>query len=855
MVIKRLVLRGWSLFALCSLAQPVKADAVPMVPFVIPATPAATSLAAFPAGPAIKVDSPHVQVVGSHFSVDGKPIRFWAVNLTFEANFPEHADAEALALRLSQAGINCVRLHHMDMSSWNGSDGIWDPANPTKLSAEAIDRLDYLLAQLARRGIYADVNLHVSRTHSKYLGLPPVPKVSFDKMTDLFMPTIIESEKDYARQLLGHVNKYRGVRLADDPLVAMVEISNEDSFFEWAGIGHLEALSEPYASTLQKRFCDWLQHRYGSTAALRTAWSVGSIPLGEELLRDNQFADLAKNWFLEVHEGNSATVTSDNQAAHLSITAADATAWHVQFQQQKLRVRAGQYYTVKVSARADREKHIGVTVSQAHEPWEPLGLDTPVAIGPEWKELSLGFVATADDDQSRLIFQLAETPGTVDLKDVSLHSGGREGLRADESLEAKNIAVFGGGQTDRRMLDTPIFLAETQKAFYDGMNQFIKTEMRCRAPVTGSIIFGPLDLYCQSDMDYVDAHAYWHHPEFPGRDWDMQNWIMKQEAMVDHPEKATLFELASSRLAGKPFTCTEYSHPAPNDFQVEGVPEIATFAAAQDWDAVFLFDYGAVPTRDHFENFFDTGPNPAKFAFLSSAATIFRDAAISPLPDSRTVSLAGDGNPLDSLATYYKKFNLKMTAAVEEASKIDWHTFLTSRLDLTIKPADPNEVSATFPQGKGITWKVDSDHQGIFTATGPGAFVWIGHQGGITDSAVTLAAPSFAAITLVATDRLPLSQTKRVLITACGKSENTGMNFVPDRHTLTGKFGHGPVLIEPVEATVRLPGMLLQGQWQIQALGPAGRPIGATHDVSIGRDGSIQISAADQTVWHLLTRK
>jgi hypothetical protein len=675
-------------------------------------------------------------------------------------------------------------------------------------------------------------------------------------MTDLFMPQIIDAEKDYARQLLGHVNKYRGVRYADDPVIAIVEISNEDSLFEWGAQAHLETLPEPYGGTLQNLFCNWLGHRYGSTAGLRAAWNKGKDPLGDEMIVDGRFGDLATNWFLEVHDGNTATASPVDGAVHIDIPAVDHTSWHIQFQQSKLYLRAGQYYTLQFTARADRARKIEFAVSQAHDPWGNMGLQSAVALDKNWKEFSRGFVASNTDDQARVTFELAESADAVDLKNISLRTGGREGLKDGETLEAKNIAFFGGSETERRSLDTPLFLADTEKSFYDGMAHFIKSDLDCHAMVTGTIVFGPLGLYTQSDMDFVDAHAYWQHPQFPGREWDMHNWIMKQVAMVDHPEQATLFQLASSRLAGKPFTVTEYCHPAPNDYQAECVPEIATFAAAQDWDAVFLFDWGAVPSADHFENFFDNGSNPAKLAFSSSAAAIFRGGAVAPLTRSTTLSLADERDALDGFAAAQTRFGLNIADALWNQSKTDWRSFLQSRLSISLKPSPSNQAVYMNPLiGGPLTWKVDEAGRGMFTATSRGAFVWIGHSSVPENSPVILKSPDFAAITLVAMDGQPFASSKRLLLTACGKCENTGMKFVPDRHMTVNGFGTGPALIEPVEAAIHIPGALAAGTWHIQALDASGRPKGASRDMMAKYDGVIPVDAADQTAWHLLTRE
>ena len=95
-------------------------------------------------------------VVGE--AATAKPIRFWATNICFDACFPAHEQAERLAARLARLGINCVRLHHMDNRS------IWgDSPNHLTIDPKRLERLDYLVAQFKRQGIYVDVNLHVSR--------------------------------------------------------------------------------------------------------------------------------------------------------------------------------------------------------------------------------------------------------------------------------------------------------------------------------------------------------------------------------------------------------------------------------------------------------------------------------------------------------------------------------------------------------------------------------------------------------------------------------------------------------------------------------------------------------------------
>ena len=237
-----------------------------------------------PAGAAFLLDPPaggrgFVEVRGGHFSEGGKRIRFWGVNLCFAACFPRAEDAPRVAARLASLGVNCVRFHHMDSAPF--PQGIFRDRRLEELSPEALERLDLLIAELARRGVYSDLNLHVSRWASRALGWPRAAELeSYDKMVDIVHPELIELQKRYAHDLLGHRNPHTGRRYLEEPAVAMVEITNEDSLFEWGSFPRLARLSEPYAGVFRDGWNRWLEGRYGNDGALRAAWKAGRSPWG-----------------------------------------------------------------------------------------------------------------------------------------------------------------------------------------------------------------------------------------------------------------------------------------------------------------------------------------------------------------------------------------------------------------------------------------------------------------------------------------------------------------------------------------------------------------------------------------------
>lgn len=820
------------------------------VPFIIPARIDSGAAIWTDADRPITTDSSRLTTRDAHFHQNGKPVRIWGVNLSFAANFPSHEDAPHVAARLAAAGVNSVRCHHMDTSRW--PRGIWNAQDGSTIEPEALDRLDFFINELAKRGIFANINLHVGRAHSDYLALPETNR-EYDKISGLFTPILIDAQKRYAREILTHVNPYRGRRYADDPAVAFVEITNEDSFFMWDAENTLRTLPPYYADILQDRFVQWLQARYGSTEALRAAWSQGTEPLGSTMLQNGEFSSwdggrsLPRHWSLEQHEGCQASVSQTTGGIHVEIGHADGTGWHLQLTQGGFPLSEGRYYTVSFDAQASAPREISASVSQAHDPWGNMGLSRTVALGTHWQHFSFGFVARADETNARISFALSGDSASVQLAHVQLQPGGQVGLARDESLGESGVSLFLANESQARIVDRMCFLAETEKAYFDDMRHFIRNDLGCGALVTGTIVFGPLGLYAQSDMDFIDSHAYWQHPSFPGEPWDQGNWLINQKPMTDYPGEATLFRVAAERLAGKPFTVSEYNHPAPLDAQAECVPIMASFAAAQDWDGIWFYSYshnGDTWDRQVLGSFFDIDTNPGKWGFMRAGSVIFREAAIAPLRSTRLVRTGNPSSDLSGLARLHVQHDRNMLSILEQAGNMTYSE-MTSSVVIPSYAASTsmvtNDTSAT-----AVTWSVDDAGKGLFYATGADTQVYIGHAerfGRVTRGNLRVASPEFVAITVT-----PLDNDEKILVTACGRCENTGMKFSRDRRTVGRNWGQAPVQIEAVEGQMTLP----EGQWTCQALAPDGAP---QQEVPISYDSSrgvLKLSPVYGTMWYLL---
>lgn len=229
---------------------------------------------------------------------DGTPARFWGTNLTFGACLPPPELADGLAARLASLGYNLVRFHHMDNRP--PPEGIIDYArgDSRHLSEAMLQRLDHLLAALPKHGIYYNLNLQVSRRYRKADGLP-ADLESKQKFASVYFERLIELQEEYATALLTRKNSVTGVRYADDPALALVELTNETSLFGGVGTGAFDgrgihAPPPPYQKEFERQWSQWLRQRYGSQTALRKAWGAKGLMPEEDLKRGTVYAPSQK---------------------------------------------------------------------------------------------------------------------------------------------------------------------------------------------------------------------------------------------------------------------------------------------------------------------------------------------------------------------------------------------------------------------------------------------------------------------------------------------------------------------------------------------------------------------------------
>ena len=129
-----------------------------------------------------------IQIANGHLATgDGQRWRIWGQNLTARVCLPPMDQASVIARHLAKYGVNCLRLHFMDLRWPNGlimrsrlpqairktgDQPVRSQSETTRaLDPEALARLDYFVACCKENGIYVDLNLNVARPFTEADGV------------------------------------------------------------------------------------------------------------------------------------------------------------------------------------------------------------------------------------------------------------------------------------------------------------------------------------------------------------------------------------------------------------------------------------------------------------------------------------------------------------------------------------------------------------------------------------------------------------------------------------------------------------------------------------------------------------
>ena len=428
-----------------------------------------------------------IATADGHFAFAKKPAerqRFYGVNLCFGAQFVSHEESDRLAERFVRLGYNTVRLHHYEGELLNWKPGLaWD--------ADKLDRFDYLLAALGKRGIYLTTDLFVSRpvawTQVGRKDKGNVPMNTYKVLVPV-SDAAWEDWQAFTRLLLTHVNPYSKLAYAQDPALAWLAMINEGNFENYWN--EIKGLPEWTVA-----FNGWLSKRYGNDAGLAKAWG-GELAAGEEL-----------------------------------------------------------------------------------------------------------------------------TTGSVRLP-----------------------GDLGGDS--KRIRDLLLFLSVAEQDMFTRMRAFVRDQLGCQALLSNANAWTNrvTSALARETYDYVDDHFYVDHPQFLEREWQLPSRCPNTNPLSDGATGGRGANFV--RLAGKPFTITEYNYSGPGRFRGVGGILTGAMGAFQDWSGIWRFAYAHSATsmfKAEPIDYFNLATDPLNQAADRAAVLLFLRRDLTPSPNLVSLSLLQRG--------------------------------------------------------------------------------------------------------------------------------------------------------------------------------------------------------------------
>jgi hypothetical protein len=322
-----------------------------------------------------------------------------------------------------------------------------------------------------------------------------------------------------------------------------------------------------------------------------------------------------------------------------------------------------------------------------------------------------------------------------------------------------------------------------------------------------------------------------------------------------------IFTIGMRQVEDKPFCVTEWTQSAPNQWKIEAAPLMTFYGLGlQGWDASFHFIQSGTRLGDGWPGMSSyTTDTPAYVGQFPALAFGLHHGHVteSPIVAARRLNTADLFAGTDVLKQDATKggYDAK-TMIVDGGTPLE--VFAIGRVTVGFDGGKTEQADFSKHWDtqnkivKSATGEVVWDYgRQVITVQTPKTQAIIGRPG---DQLVRLPGVSasfktpFVSVIFTPLDDLPLAQSKHILITALAQDKQTGTRYNADG-TLLEATGTAPLLLEPVQATLKFAGTK---PVHINALDHYGVPTGES--VPIANDGSVAIDGRYRTYYYEVKR-
>jgi hypothetical protein len=839
-------------FSSGALAQPIARP----IPFTLPTRDTTTSpyLPQLPSEPAGSHGALNIGPDGHVHAADGTRLKFFGTSLALTAEFLTGADARLVTRRLRKLGFNAVKFVYNDNFGYDdasfvkANDSTGKPSKSSYLvNPPQFAKFDTLLFEMKKNGIYAFILLNSYHHYAQGEGVAyPDSEYSNAYLSQIFDPGVAALQRKWAKTLLGHTNPLTGLRLADDPQIAVVECNQEHSLFYYWTLDRLNYIDDnnkiskgkQTVSFWQSRFLDssynlYLKKRYGSDAALNSAW-IGTGGANTKNQMDNaSFENPASPvWAFATRNGAQAFKVEadggvDSQIfvkVRLTSLGGAPASGNVAYTNLSARIGKDSLYEVIFWAKMAYDgtnrpgiisRKITLLISQ-YTTGNPRSLNTLVTIDTAWKQYAFTFRCTVGGLQNVSV-QCGAELGDVWLDAFHLHHKSETGLIAGESLtnlSVKRLLYKGLSLSPlERVRCQMMFIDSIERSFYLSMLSVIKDTMHFKGLVnfTQNNYWGLLpDVYKASGGDVTEYHNGWDYlGSRPGKNYSDSTWMIRNTSMLRSRSGGTLGAITSNAASDKAFVLGEYYVPAINQYSAEQMLLIPAYADYQDWDGIFFTPYAWYRQdlfADSVQNAFHSSTssntiagNSAMLALAPTASAIFRNGLVSVSGQSDIIAHDPDDvwlTPVFSTSRGSFGVDGGLDNNVFSLLKLR-QQFNDAKHKVAAEYAFQPDTSVKHSDSGELVW---DETNGLFTIASNSV---IGAAGFFGSDTAKLPGLQFARLDasrdlltfyLLPTDTNILSASKEALLTISTRSQNSGLVWV-DSLGFGKNWGTTPTLL------------------------------------------------------------
>ena len=301
--------------------------------------------------------------------------------------------------------------------------------------------------------------------------------------------------------------------------------------------------------------------------------------------------------------------------------------------------------------------------------------------------------------------------------------------------------------------------------------------------------------------DYVDTHFYVDHPQFLGEQWQLPSKCANENPVLSTPLAPV--NAAYVRMAGKPFTVTEWNFSGPGMFRGVGGIMTGALAALQDWDGLWRFDYSYNADcmregRGH-PGYFDVASDPLGQASERACICLYLRGDLGSLDDRIALEVGPAGCPQDN------------RSAANQPDWLDeaWNVQVARTTRGAVKgfrayPLRDVKRKLPFTPKGCMAIKLDRSH-GRFTIDTPCTSGGFTPTGAIDAGALQCDVGDVAATVWASSlDGRPLAESGRILITHLTDVQADGNVYADKEKRILLRWGGKGTVVRAGRATISL---------------------------------------------------